>query len=123
MATGRKARTTRSAVFRWEQADRGRDLDSSEFNLREKFGNHAFQRQRRGLVVNRVFLVQHVHVIDDGTEDVKVIGVYSTTKEAENAVMRAMTRSGFKTAPDGFHIDEYVLDKDEWTEGYFTIPS
>jgi hypothetical protein len=72
--------------------------------------------------VDRVFLVQHCHAVDDGTEDVKVIGVYSTRKEADGAVMRARARSGFKTALHGFSIDEYVLDKDQWTEGYVTVP-
>jgi hypothetical protein len=30
-----------------------------------------------------VFLVHHVHVYDDGEEDVKFIGVYSTRESAE----------------------------------------
>ena len=28
---------------------------------------------------------------------------------------------GFADAPDGFHIDEYRLDQDQWAEGYVVV--
>jgi len=72
------------------------------------------------VAVTRVFVVQHVHLLPDGTEDVKLIGVYSTKKSAGEAVERARTHEGFKAAPNGFAVDEYVLDEDEWKEGFVT---
>ena len=67
-----------------------------------------------------VFLLQHTHVHSDGTEDYKTIGIYSSKQAAEEAVKRAVKRTGFDKSPDGFNIDEYPLDKDNWVEGYFT---
>ena len=68
-----------------------------------------------------VFVLQHVHETDDGTEDVKIIGVYSSCQKAQDAVARLVAQPGFKNAPDSFHIDEYRLDRDHWTEGYVAI--
>jgi len=71
--------------------------------------------------VTRVFLLQHVHSFEDGAEDVKFIGVYSTREQAQAAVGRLCKAPGFSEARDGFHIDEYVVDKDQWVEGYLTM--
>lgn len=67
-----------------------------------------------------VFLVQHVHEFEDGSEDVKAIGIYSTRHEAELAVARSRQLPGFAGIPDGFSIDEYSIDVDHWTSGFVT---
>lgn len=67
-----------------------------------------------------VYLVSHVHVIEDGEEDVKLIGIYSSMLKAEEAVERLKLKTGFKDAKKGFSIDKYLLDIDNWTEGYIT---
>jgi hypothetical protein len=69
-----------------------------------------------------VFLLQHVHELDHGEDDVKMIGVYSTEASATEAVNRMRNLPGFHEAPDGFSIDRYVVDEDHWTEGYITVP-
>jgi hypothetical protein len=69
------------------------------------------------------FVLQHVHVINDGEEDVKLIGVYSTRERAEQAVARLRSQPGFCDTPEGFSIDEYPVDQDHWTEGYVTVRS
>lgn len=71
----------------------------------------------------RVFVLQHVHVINDGEEDVQLIGVYSTRELAEQAVARLRSQPGFCDTPEGFSIDEYPVDQDHWTEGYVTVRS
>jgi hypothetical protein len=68
-----------------------------------------------------VFVLQHVHSREDGAEDVKFIGVYSSREKAEAAVVRLGRLPGFMDAPDGFHIDEYRLDQDHWAEGYVVV--
>ncbi len=65
-----------------------------------------------------VFVLQHVHVQEDGVEDVKFIGVYSSRENAEAAVARLGRLPGFSDAPGGFHVDEYRVDQDQWVEGY-----
>jgi hypothetical protein len=79
-----------------------------------------------------VFLVQHVHVLASGEEDVKLIGVYTSLQAAVAAVDRLKIQPGFRdhaticdpmkdSSDDGFHISEYELDKDHWTEGFVPV--
>ncbi|MBW3541790.1 MAG: hypothetical protein KY476_16100 [Planctomycetes bacterium] len=71
--------------------------------------------------MNSVFVLQHVHSRPDGDEDVKLVGVYSSRQKADAAVARLSRMPGFADAPDGFHIDEYRLDRDQWAEGYVAV--
>jgi hypothetical protein len=68
-----------------------------------------------------VYALHHVHEIDTDNEDVKLIGVYSTEDEAKTAIERLSGQPGFCETPQGFHIDRYTLDRDNWTEGYVTM--
>jgi hypothetical protein len=68
-----------------------------------------------------VYVLQHVHSVDDRAEDVKFIGVYSSRENAQAAIIRLRHAPGFSEAPDGFHIDEYQIDKDQWVEGFSTL--
>ena len=72
---------------------------------------------------NPIYLVQHVHSTEEGEEDVKIIGIYSTKEEAENAVRRLQSKPGFSSQPDNFYIDAYVVDADHGTDGFITIPA
>jgi len=76
-----------------------------------------------------VFILQHVHVLPDGEEDVKLIGVYRTHEAAYAAIERLIVQPGFCEHPrllnpsvddegSGFTLDEYELDKDHWIEGF-----
>ena len=69
----------------------------------------------------KVYVLQHIHVMDDGAEDVKLVGVYSTWENAQAAIKRLGQAPGFLDAPAGFHIDEYQVDRDQWVEGYTTL--
>lgn len=79
-----------------------------------------------------VFLVHHIHLFPDESEDIKIIGIYSSKEAAMQAIERVRTQPGFIDHPhiidlssdegeSGFTIDEYVLDKDNWQEGYVTV--
>jgi hypothetical protein len=79
-----------------------------------------------------VFVLQHLHVLPTGEEDVKLIGVYSSLESARAAVGRLESQPGFKDHPrivdsandeaeQGFHIGGYPLDRDHWVEGYITV--
>jgi hypothetical protein len=71
--------------------------------------------------LTRVYVLQHVHALDDDAEDIKFIGVYSSRENAQAAITRLRLAPGFSESPDGFHIDEYQVDKDQWVEGYSTF--
>ena len=68
-----------------------------------------------------VFVLHHIHVLDDDVEDVKLIGVYSSEAAARAAITRLRPQSGFCETPEGFTISQYSLDVDHWTEGYVTL--
>jgi homoserine kinase type II len=66
-----------------------------------------------------VFVLWHAHDLEEEV-DVKLLGVYSSEQNAQEAKQRASTKPGFADAPDGFQIGCYELDKDEWTDGFAT---
>ena len=65
-----------------------------------------------------VFILWHVHEHPDAADDEKLIGVYSSRADAEGARSRVSDKTGFAEHPEGFLIEEYVLGKDHWTEGF-----
>lgn len=77
------------------------------------------------------FLLQHLHVISDDNECVKIIGLYATKEDAVCAIERLSSVPGFKDYPkpinpleddegSGFYIDEYEIGKVHWADGYVT---
>lgn len=67
--------------------------------------------------MTHVFLVHHVYE-NDGTEEVKFIGAYSSEDRAQAAIARLSPQSGFVDHPGGFQVGRYELDHDHWTEGF-----
>jgi hypothetical protein len=65
-----------------------------------------------------VFVLQHIHSLDEEREDIKLIGVYSSQEEAEKAITRMRLQPGFCDTPEGFAISKIILNKDYWEEGY-----
>ena len=66
-----------------------------------------------------VFILWHSYEKPD-QEDPKLIGVYASRQDALQAEERARRQPGFADHPNGFHIDEYAVGKDHWTEGFAT---
>ncbi len=54
-------------------------------------------------------------------ERAKLIGAYATKNDAEAAIERLKSKPGFCDYPTGFIIEEYSLNMDHWTEGFFTF--
>jgi hypothetical protein len=72
--------------------------------------------------MSTVFLLQHVHQFDDGHEDLKLIGVFSSQALARAAQRQVAEQPGFRDLPDGFDISEHRVDGDiAWREGYVTL--
>lgn len=68
-----------------------------------------------------VFVVRRVHTLEDGEEDAKLIGIYTSREFAQHTVERLQLQPGFRDTPEGFSIDLYWLDQDHWTDGYVTL--
>ncbi len=71
--------------------------------------------------MDKVTLLYHIHKMDNDDEDVKLIGVYSSFLNAEEALLRVVNAPGFRENPEGFQLHEYKLDKDDWTEGFIVV--
>lgn len=69
-----------------------------------------------------VFLLWHTHEPNE-EENAKLLGVYSTRAKARGRIIRAKKLPGFEEWPDGFIVDDYEVDKDEWCEGFVTVYS
>lgn len=69
--------------------------------------------------MNSVFILWHTHRVETAADE-KLIGVYVTRTEAEGAIDRFRTKPGFQDTTEGFEVFEYVLGKDNWTEGYIS---
>jgi hypothetical protein len=67
----------------------------------------------------RVFLLQHVHSVNDD-DDIKTLGIYSSEALALEAVERFRMLPGFAATPDGFSVDAFEIDQDHWTSGYIS---
>ena len=68
-----------------------------------------------------VYLLHHVHEFEDGHEDFKMIGVFSTEQRAKDALGLVKDQPGFRECPEGFEISEAELDTMEWLEGFVTL--
>ena len=71
----------------------------------------------------KVYVLQHLHELDDGSSDVKLIGIYGTEQDAIAARKRLSAAPGFKESPECFAIDPYEVGQDHWVEGYVSVPA
>lgn len=68
----------------------------------------------------QVYLLWHTRELEDGESSEKLLGVYSTEAKATMRIASTLNLPGFKDAPSGFEVAPYILDHDEWTEGFVT---
>ena len=54
----------------------------------------------------------------EGDEKAMLLGVFSTLENAQAWQEEAKSLSGFADAPDKFVIDQYTVDRREWTTGF-----
>ena len=70
-----------------------------------------------------VYLLQHVARSGRQDEDVKILGIFSSRREATLAIRRFEKLAGFKRYRNGFHVDRYRLNERAWIEGFVTVGS
>jgi hypothetical protein len=64
-------------------------------------------------------MLRHEHIATGRTaKNCKLIGVYASVNECQIAILRLIQLPGFRDHPDGFRIDEYIVDQDRITEGF-----
>ena len=67
--------------------------------------------------MDTIYLLSHLRDEEDSSDE-KIIGVYASEGDAQDAVARLRSQPGFRRYPDGFVIDRYEIGKDHWTEGF-----
>ena len=65
--------------------------------------------------------MQHSYEKNNGFEETKIIGIFSTYQKAEETIVEYRIKKGFVDHPDDFFIDEYLLDEKNWSEGFVCI--
>lgn len=69
-----------------------------------------------------VFVLEHARYKEDNAdndvEDFKLIGVFESKAQAQDAIGQLKNQPGFKDYPNGFHIDEYPLGQINWSSGF-----
>ncbi len=67
-----------------------------------------------------IFFVEHIYE-KDNDEEIKFIGVFSSRKNAKDAINKLILLPGFKDFPiDCFQITEGKLNRYGWKEGFTT---
>lgn len=70
--------------------------------------------------MTNVWLVWHVYEQEDGHDEAKLIGVFSSREKAEEAVAASAHLPGF-VDEGAFEIDESVVDRRSWIAGYVKV--
>lgn len=67
-----------------------------------------------------VYLIHHTSINRDNDDDenVKLIGVFSSKKNAIEAIEKLKLQPGFKDEIDNFSTDEYTVNEICWSEGF-----
>lgn len=69
------------------------------------------------------FVVFHEYEDENGDEQTKFIGIYTTNETVEATVDSLRKMPGFADYPRGFSIEFHVFDRTGWTEGFVHIAS
>ncbi len=65
-----------------------------------------------------VYILWYTHELANKVVHRKLIGVYDSEANAYLAQERSLALPGFRDNPDGFTIDRYPLNHDNWEEGF-----
>lgn len=72
----------------------------------------------------KLYLLQHAYEYGENSEhtEIKTLGIYESKILAELAVETYKHLPGFcEYREDCFHIDEYELNENNWTEGFVVV--
>lgn len=73
-------------------------------------------------MMQEVYVLQHSYALQNGCDETKLLGVFSSEEKAQEAIEMYRTLPGFCEHPQDFHLDKYLMNERYWTEGFFTIP-
>jgi hypothetical protein len=65
----------------------------------------------------QVYVLWHTHEYAKDHFDLKLIGIYSSLKNAEEAKSRALEKTGFIESSENLSVAQFTLDRDIWPLG------
>lgn len=65
-----------------------------------------------------IYVLWHKYEQENGEDEIKEVGYYTSRENAELAIKRLIVKPGFCDYPDGFEILETQLDSDGWPGGF-----
>ena len=68
--------------------------------------------------MQKVYELHHTRDKETADENDKKIGTYDSYQLAKDTINRIKDKPGFIDYPNDFYIDEYIIDKDYWTDGF-----
>lgn len=71
--------------------------------------------------MKNAYLLQHTYFYGNNNEheETKILGIFDSSDKAQTAISQYNKLPGFKDFSDEcFSIDEYQLNKMEWSEGF-----
>ena len=68
-----------------------------------------------------VYVLQHSYELENGCDETKFLGVFSSFQKAKMAVLEYKKLPGFCQYTNDFYIDKYEIDKKCWVEGFITV--
>lgn len=89
-----------------------------DFKIKTVYADVDDFNSAAGDFADSVFYLAHEY--SDGEYDrVSDLGFYSSSENAEKALIKYKAEDEYKKYPDGFSVDEYRIDETEWNEGFF----
>ena len=67
-----------------------------------------------------VFVLWHSYELNDGEEDSKLLGIYSSASIANEKTNEYKKLTGFSDHPSMFEVVKYEIGVDHWQEGFVT---
>jgi len=71
--------------------------------------------------LEKVYLLDYVYEFEDGHNEVKLLGVFSSEAEAKQALSNLMKNPKLKEISNLFTISENKIDRLGWIEGFITV--
>ncbi|MFL5265847.1 MAG: hypothetical protein ACJ8AH_04505 [Stellaceae bacterium] len=68
-----------------------------------------------------IYELLHCRTDEDGRDDERVLGIYSTYEKAEQSLARLQDKSYFRDHPEGFEILEGKIDETGMREGFVLV--
>ena len=69
----------------------------------------------------RIYYLDYVYEFEDGHDDIRLLGVFSSRKKAKEALLKIKNDSSYDKIAKHLIISEDVMETLDWKEGYIIV--